>query len=284
MKLNIHQIFYSAETRQQLDPGFIPLDNTGQRPDWCEYWPIRNFLLNNTLNDDEFYGFLSPKFKSKTGLGSQQVWEFMASVDASVDIVSFSPFFDQGALYANIFQQGALAHPDAWPTFVACAAMVAPGVNLNAAVMDSSNTVFCNYFLARPRFWRHWLEKSEQIFALAERNDTPLGVELNASTLHNHMVGTPTKVFFMERLLSLLLVADPKWRAQVFNPLTLPLGRADVQPMVLEMVMMDSLKFAAARTGRKEDYMKVYSWMQKKVFEHVREQREQKKAQAKPKA
>lgn len=63
-KAYIHQIFYSEETRKSLDAGFIPLDNSNQRPDWCEYWPIRNFLINAPLDSDGFYGFLSPKFRS----------------------------------------------------------------------------------------------------------------------------------------------------------------------------------------------------------------------------
>ena len=42
----IHQIYYSEQTRAELDPGFLPLDNSAnERPDWREYWPIRRFLL-----------------------------------------------------------------------------------------------------------------------------------------------------------------------------------------------------------------------------------------------
>lgn len=272
---NIYQIFYSPETRQQLDPGYVPLDNTGQRPDWCEYWPIRTFLLNHELNADEFYGFLSPKFTSKTGLTSQQVREFVARLDASVDVVSFSPFFDQGALFQNIFRQGSSNHANAWSAFVACAAIVAPNVKLETAIMDSRNTVFCNYFLAKPRFWRHWLEKAEQIFAIAEQNDTPLGKELNSGTLHNNVVGTQVKVFFMERLLSLLLLAEPEWHMQTFNPMDLPLCTALARALKLELVLLDSLKIAAMQTGSEAAYMEVYGWMQQRVFEHMLQQAKQ---------
>ena len=51
--VHIHQIHYSPQ--QQLDPGFTALDNTAnQRPDWFEYWPMRNFLLHEILDDNAY--------------------------------------------------------------------------------------------------------------------------------------------------------------------------------------------------------------------------------------
>src|SRR5882672_7607341 len=67
--MHIYQILNHYTSRQELDPGFRVLDNsTNERPDWFEYWPIRRFLLNEALDEDAFYGFLSPKFKLKTSL------------------------------------------------------------------------------------------------------------------------------------------------------------------------------------------------------------------------
>ena len=60
------------------DPGFDVLDNSAnERPDWYEYWPIRKFLLNETLDENAFYGFLSPKFKLKTNLSAAEVRDFI---------------------------------------------------------------------------------------------------------------------------------------------------------------------------------------------------------------
>jgi hypothetical protein len=62
----IYQIYYSEATKAHNDPGFLPMDNlANERPDWREYWPIRNYLLNNNLEEDTRYGFLSPKFEAK---------------------------------------------------------------------------------------------------------------------------------------------------------------------------------------------------------------------------
>ena len=267
-KANIYQIFYSEPTKAGLDRGFLPLDNSGQRPDWYEYWAMRSFLLQQPLNDDDFYGFLSPKFKQKTGLDAASVQAFLGTLDPSVDVISLSPFFDAGALFDNVFKQGANEHPNIWPIFVECAALAAPGVALDALLMDSSNTVFCNYFLAKPRFWRHWLERAERIFAVAERNDSDLARALNAPTQHNNTDTTPVKVFFMERLVSLLLASEPGWRCASINAMPLPLAYPGANNVKPGLAILDALKMAASRTGRPE-YVEVYNSMRTQVIQQL---------------
>ena len=64
--VHLYQLAYSQETLARIEPGYRVLDNLeNSRPDWYEYWAIRRFLLNETLQDDAFYGFFSPKFGRK---------------------------------------------------------------------------------------------------------------------------------------------------------------------------------------------------------------------------
>jgi hypothetical protein len=85
-KLNIFQIYYSEDTRDSIEEGFIPLSNmSNERPDWFEYWPIRNYIINNQLNKKYFYGFLSPKFSKKPTLSSY--W----SIRQFLPVVLFCP-------------------------------------------------------------------------------------------------------------------------------------------------------------------------------------------------
>jgi len=66
MKTNIYQIFYNEETKKTRDTGFLPLDNTENlRPDWREYWPIRNYLLNKSIDEDALYGFFLRNLRPK---------------------------------------------------------------------------------------------------------------------------------------------------------------------------------------------------------------------------
>ena len=180
--VHIFQIFYSQETRAQLDPGFIPLDNSeNPRPDWREYWPIRRYLLEQRIAEGEYYGFLSPIFKSKTQLSAATVREFLDAQGGEPDVVLFSPFFDQIAFFLNPWEQGVCVHPDARLAFQSSLELIAPGVAIDDLVCSSQESVYCNYFIAKGAFWKRWLEACERIFECAEQAATALGRALNAS-------------------------------------------------------------------------------------------------------
>ncbi len=88
----IHIIAYSPETLAQVQGGFLLLDNLkNPRPDWMEYWPIREYLVSNILEEGRLYGFFSPKFTRKTGLTYSGVIDYIAGCDDDVDVFTFSP-------------------------------------------------------------------------------------------------------------------------------------------------------------------------------------------------
>ena len=93
--IELRQICYSPQTLSELPEGMLALDyQDNARPDWREYWPIRQFLLNNVLADNTLYGFFSPKFGYKTGLGSADVQAFIHQDSGQHDAYFFSPFWD----------------------------------------------------------------------------------------------------------------------------------------------------------------------------------------------
>ena len=265
----IRQIFYSEQTRAANDHGFLALDNlANERPDWREYWPMRRHLLTTALDEDAYYGFFSPKFKAKTGLDAPAVLEFIRAQRGEPDVVLFSPFFDQSAFALNIFVQGSAQHPDIMQTFRACGAMVAPGLNLDTLVMDSRNTVFCNYFAARPRFWREWLRVCEMLFAVAESGTGPLAAALNADTRHDG-AGAPVKVFVVERVASLILATQPHWKTRAYNPLVMPFSNSRIARFPKELVQLDALKIALATHGFAEQLQEFAELQQRVVAKAV---------------
>lgn len=264
----IHQIYYSEQTQHDNDNGFIGLDNLANaRPDWREYWPIRDYLLNNRLNEEDYYGFFSPKFKLKTNLDSAAVHEFVSMHAGEVDVFLFSPFFDQGAFSLNIFEQGATQHQDIMAAFQGSVAMLAPNVDLTTLVMDSRNIVFCNYFVAKPAFWKVWLENCELIFGIAEENKTELAASLNASTNHDGGVA-PNKVFLIERIASLLLSTQQNWKVKAYNSLLLPLSAARIANYPRELLQLDSLKIASVSQGYPQ-YLSVFSLIRQSIIESI---------------
>lgn len=259
----LFQICYSAATRDALEPGFLALDNLANpRPDWREYWPIRAWLKANAPDESEFIGFFSPRFRSKTGLTSDAVNTFIASQPVGADVVLFSPFFDQIALYWNVFEQGMNHHPGSFDTFQQAAALAVPGVDLRSLTTDSRNTVFSNYFVARPRFWRAWLEANERVFTVAESAQGDLAQHLNHDTDYRDG-GAPLKVFVMERMATLLLATDPQWRVAVHDPMKTPLD-ATMQPFAFQLLCLDALKIAST-AGHSPHYREAYRAIRKQV-------------------
>lgn len=258
MKHYIHQIFYSPGSRARLDPGFIPLDNTGQRPDWYEYWPIRRFLLENTLDPHAHYGFFSPKFAEKTGLTSAQVAQFLADTPDDVDVVTFSPYFSNIAFFKNVFEQAEYWHPGIAATLAGVLKLIAPhrdcAALMNGLVMSAAGTVYCNYFVARPSFWQHWLTLCERIFEVAEAGGTELAAQLNSD--RSYVLPTPAKVFVIERIVSIILSTEPdRWKVRNYDSTVLLADNGLLDGKYREeMVVLDALKFAAIRTGSRIYY------------------------------
>ena len=91
-RVRLFQIAYDEKTLSQVDDGFELLDNLeNARPDWFEYWPIRKYLMSQALDEETLYGFFSPKFRHKTGLGHVEVVEFVRQRAAVADVFLFSP-------------------------------------------------------------------------------------------------------------------------------------------------------------------------------------------------
>jgi protein O-GlcNAc transferase len=242
IETKIYQIFYSEETQKKIDQGFIPLDNLeNSRPDWFEYWPIRNYLLNTDLDEEAYYGFLSPKFKEKTGLTSQQVNDYIAVNAMHNDVISFSPFFDQSSYYLNNFIQGMSSHSENTQTFIDAIAKIYPEVDVFNLVMDSSNTIFCNYFVAKPKFWREWLACCEKLFIEAEQNTSDLAIALNDRANYDGGL-LPAKVFVIERVASLILATQPNWKVQAYDSKLMPMSNPQMGTYLEELTAMSDLK------------------------------------------
>jgi hypothetical protein len=265
----IRQIAYSAQTRDSRPLGFSVLDNVkNERPDWREYWPIRRFLRDSPMREEAFYAFFSPKFGTKTGLDAKRVIDFIDRHGDDSDVLLFSPFFDQIAYPLNIFEQGAMQHRETLRTFRETVGLVAPAVDFDTLLMDSTNTVFCNFFAAKPAFWRAWLEKCERIFSIAESGKTDFALRLNANADHEGG-GAPTKTFVIERIASLMLTTESRWKAKAFNSQDLPWSGSPLGQFRLEMTFLDALKVAYAREGHPQ-YLAAFHDLRAWVGESLR--------------
>ncbi|MEP6884272.1 MAG: hypothetical protein ABJC66_05940 [Gammaproteobacteria bacterium] len=252
--LHIYQILTPYTSRQELDPGFEVLDNSAnERPDWFEYWPIRQFLLREALDENAFYGFLSPKFKLKTGLTAEAVHEFVLAADPTIEVALFSPSIHNSAYYMNVFEHGDAEHPGLKKVAQDFFRRIKLPGDLDELVSDSRNTVHSNYFIAKPRFWRAWLAINEKLFAIAEAPVDNLGESLRAPTRYRGAVDVQMKIFIMERMASWLLTRGGDFSVRVRDPFA---ARSRIYKLPTAIVC-DALKIAYA-TQRRTQYRDVF--------------------------
>ena len=257
--IHLHLIAYNEASRAAVGPGWRVLDNLANaRPDWFEYWPIRQHLLNERLDDHAFYGFFSPKFSAKTGLDHAAVERFVAAQAAApepVDVVLFSPQPDMGAFFLNVFEQGETFDPgliDAYGQFLA---HIGRPLALRQLVMDARQVCFSNYFVARPSFWREWLALNEALFAVCEGEDSALRRALTVPTGYGG--GVQRKVFLMERGVSLLLATQARWRVAPHDPFGFGWSTSRFREHPQQAFVSDALK-RAWRDTRWPEYMQAF--------------------------
>jgi hypothetical protein len=250
----IYTILNHYTKRETLDPGYLLLDNSSnERPDWFEYWPIRKFLLNERLNDDAFYGFLSPRFKEKTNLGSAAVYDFIKAHDTA-DIVIMTPSLHLTAYYWNVFQYGEACHPGLLTLATEFFARIGQPTNLVDLVTSSQNEIHSNYMIAKPRFWRAWLGITEQLIAIAESPTDDLGARLRKLTSYRGKTDVQMKIFIMERIPTWILTRGPEFVAAVRDPFVV---RSRIYK-VPGAIIGDALKVAYVTTGQKGQYKDVF--------------------------
>jgi len=223
MPFHVFQIYYDETTRSSLDPGYLPLDNTrNDRPDWYELWVIRNFLRNHSLSENDWYGFLSPHFRHKTGLSAQDVYRFLElSKDRSEVALLVAFAWDQVAYFLNPFDQGEIWHPGITALSQSVLEQLGYNSRLSDLVTYSGNFTFCNYIVAKPAYWRAWLRLADGLFDLIENQATALAKNLAGNTNYGwgwafHHNKAPIKAFIQERLPAIIL-AGRKFQTCTLN-------------------------------------------------------------------
>jgi len=203
--IKIHQIYYNQDTFLKLDKGFIPLDNSmSTESDWFEFAPILNYLNQSKLEDEVWYGFLSPNFRNKTGVQSKFVIDILNDQDKYADVALLHTGWDQICYFKNPWEQGEIWHPGLKSFSQRFFDHVNLKVDVDEIVTDMTSSIFSNYIIAKKRFWLDWLKIANQFFNYminmnSKDQKTPYG---------NYKNLFPIKTFVQERFASLVLTSD----------------------------------------------------------------------------
>ncbi len=246
-EVRLFQICYTEAMRQQTPPGFTALDSLADgRPDWREFWPIRNHLMNHVLEDDVFYGFFAPPLTAGM-LDAEKIRDFAQQHGQDHDVLIFSPFWDLNSLFVNSFVQGDFFHPGLLDCSQQFAQSAGLDLRLAELVMHGDNTAFCNGFVAKKKFWLHWLELGEKLCRTADDGQGDLTQALNQNTVYS-LDPLPQKIFVQERLVNMLL-AGPEFKSKAWNLFGLPSSITPLNPFKSQAVIANALKMAHAQSG-----------------------------------
>lgn len=106
--------------------------------------------------------------------------------------------------FKNVYYGSDRTDPGALETYEQIYRYYSPNFDIKNIVGDLSNTVYSNYFIAKPNFWREWLKLGEYFFNLAENGESKFFKELNLITPYGGL-NIPRKVFLIEGIASILL-------------------------------------------------------------------------------
>ena len=264
-RFQVYQIAYSDDTMSQIPPAFRALDNRANpRPDWQEYWPIREFLLHEALDEQAYYGFLSPRFTEKTGLDSPALMKFLRETPDDIDVVTISPQADMGAFFLNVFEQNETFDPGFARVAQEFINTLGMDIELDNLLMDSRHIVFSNYLFAKPKFWREWLKVNESLFTLCETGpSTWLKDALLAPTTYRDNL--QRKVFLSERIASLLLATQP-WKVRCYSTFQCSWSSSRLGDLKEEAILSDALKIAMSEAGQPE-YRAAFARLRRRLLE-----------------
>jgi hypothetical protein len=110
--IKIFQIYFKPELIAHCDPHFVPLDNTANPNPELREWDVWNREYDALAASDlEYWGFVSWKFKEKTNLTGDQVYDFINAYPGQ-DVYLLNPCIINEACFANSWEQGDIHHPN----------------------------------------------------------------------------------------------------------------------------------------------------------------------------
>ena len=154
--IKISQIYYAHEQLAHLDEAFVPYDNSmPSRDGEFEVGVLQdNFLKKNHLNTD-FTGFVSWKFRAKTGLPGNFFIDFIQQ-NPGYDVYFINPFPAE-IRFKNVWFQGNACHPNVMQFTQSLLDKLNYQLRLSEFINGIETLAYCNYWVANADFWERYM-------------------------------------------------------------------------------------------------------------------------------
>lgn len=244
--VRIHQVFYKDEQKPFLDAAFSPLDNGAHNDETLEFGVFKRLYGDGSFEGADYFGALSWRFTEKTGLTGRALMEVVRS-NADVDLFYMNPFPHNEALHQSLWLHGGERHPGFLE--ICTAFFEAAGVEPTDIYRFSHSSEFsvCNYYVARPAFWKAYIPFVERCLEEADAGmPTALRMRMHSSEgdwkgIHKGATYVP---FIIERLLPVFL-KSPEGRALRVYKVPLPAKEAKLNDDLRELREMKDVAILA---------------------------------------
>ena len=254
LNIKVFQIYYKPELKVHLDPVFEPLDNTDNpRPELRE-WDVWNREHEKRMASDlDYWGYVSWKFKEKTGLTGEQVISFILS-NPGQEAYLLNPCIVNEALFANSWEQGDIHHPNISDIGNSFLKKIGYGdVDVKSMLLDRNATVFANYIVGSRKFWEKFMDFSRKLFTEADKDpEFKHQVFGEGLSQYAHDKTLPNFTFLIERLIPTFLELEQLSSiGYKHTPDTVPMKYGAV---IDEIMVLSDLKVAINRYNSDELY------------------------------
>jgi hypothetical protein len=263
--IKIFQIYYKSELKEHCDPAFTPLDNTANPHPELREWDVwtREYETIREQNLD-LWGFVSWKFKEKTGLTGTQALSWIAE-NPGYDVYLLNPCIVNEAVFANSWEQGDLYHPNISAIGNSFLAKIGyEDVDVKSMLLDRNTTVFANYVVGSPSFWAGFMEFSRKLFTEADK-DPEFKQQVFGAGLSNyaHDRTLPNFTFLIERLLPTFIeLEDINALGYKYTPETVPEKYHEV---IGEIMSLSDLKMAINQYNS-DDLYDIWNFYRHKLY------------------
>jgi len=257
MKYNIYQAYYRDTQTENLDPDFLPYNNTANpHPKWGEYWFFLNHYRNSAHTQADYSGIVSWRFSQKTGITGREFIDFIKH-NPGHDVYFINPETLNCYQYPNVWVQSLKHHPEVLELTQHIFDSIGYEIDLGNIVNDESNTLYCNYWAGNAKFWETYMRFTLPVFEYINETMTEAEREKVYATADRPRGKDASNfVFIFERLFSTLLVTDPDIKALAYRYDSEQLKNRYSQPIAFyflnERLYSDMGKMLARNTAEEE--------------------------------
>ncbi|MCB1192165.1 MAG: hypothetical protein H7A23_08690 [Leptospiraceae bacterium] len=203
--ISIYQIYYKQDQESFLEEAFKPYNNiSNENPEWHEYWIFYQNYKKYPIQESEYRGYLSWKFRQKTQVHGENFKNFILQ-NPGYDVYFINPFYMNAFLFQNVWYQAEYYHPGIMKFVQNLFYKLNYEVDIYKIVNTEDNTLFCNYWIGNQRFWKSFMDFTVPIYNYINNSLTKEEGEFIHSRA-DKQINASYIAFIMERMFSTLMV------------------------------------------------------------------------------